>query len=100
MAVKFPRRHIERLIKVGSDSNAGATRLSATVVESWLDSLNYEDPVAVLGDVMSALGQLPSCHEDFLGNELYDRVQRVRDECQDEDDEFDDGELDEDEDEE
>ena len=98
MAVKFPRRHIERLIKVGSDSNAGATRLSATVVESWLDSLNYEDPVAVLKGVMSALGQLPSCAEDFLGNELYDRVQRVCDECQDEDDEFDDDdELDEDE---
>lgn len=97
MAVEFPRKHIERLIKVGSDSDASATRLSATVVASWLDSLNYEDPVAVLGDVMSALGQLPSCTEDFLGNELYDRVQRVCDECQDEDDESDDGELDEDE---
>lgn len=80
---------------MGKNDDGPAARISAEVVEGWLESLNGEDPVRVLNAVMNAIGHLPTCAEDFLGAEVCEAVQRVRDDMNDDTEEGDEAEADE-----
>lgn len=91
----IPIDHIERLIQYAKAGDAPATKLSAQIVDGWLATAR-NDPQTVLQDVMSHLGRLPSCPQDFLGDDLYSRVEsalgREPEDEQDEDDDSEDEE--------
>ena len=90
MATELPVKHLSRLIDIGLNHAGSAAKISARLVQEWLSSLNGEDPVQVLNAVMSGLSHLPCHAKDFLGEEVYSRVERVRNNIED-DDEEDDG---------
>lgn len=88
---EIPFDHIQRLAAHADDPQMpGAVRLSAKVVQGWLDE-DQPDAVDVLRGVMGVLSHLPSCAEDLLGDELYGKVAKVlgyeRAEDEDEEDE-------------
>lgn len=83
MATELPVKHLQRLIALADNDNGPAAIISAHLVRDWLQSLNGEDPVAILGAVLDALGMGAS---SVLGDELYARIVRVRGNDEDEDD--------------
>lgn len=84
----IPVQAIERLIRDAKGSTSQEVQHCAGMVEQWLIEAKT-DPRVVLADVMSALGALPSCSEDFLGPDLYARVETALGWPEDEDEEGD-----------
>lgn len=84
--METPIRHIERLAQWCEDAQAPAVRISATVVSDWLTATDAADLNGLLDEVMSKIGELPACAQDFLGNDLYQRVQQARGLAEDDDD--------------
>ena len=70
----IPIQAIERLVRDAKGSTSQEVQHCAEMVEQWLEEAKA-DPQVVLSEVMSAIGDLPSCSKDFLGPDLYERVE-------------------------